>query len=77
VAMDRLVVVFGLGVGVLIGLTGIGGGSVMTPVMILIAGVQPVVAIGNRPCLRRDRQDPRRVAAGLHVNMAVRFVRRR
>jgi uncharacterized membrane protein YfcA len=45
--MDPLVIVFGLGVGVLIGLTGIGGGSLMTPLLILFAGVQPVVAIGT------------------------------
>ncbi|MBI5104302.1 MAG: sulfite exporter TauE/SafE family protein [Solirubrobacterales bacterium] len=45
--LDPLVIVFGLGVGVLIGLTGIGGGSLMTPLLILFAGVQPVVAIGT------------------------------
>jgi uncharacterized membrane protein YfcA len=45
--MDPLVIVFGLGVGILIGLTGIGGGSLMTPLLILFAGVQPVVAIGT------------------------------
>jgi uncharacterized membrane protein YfcA len=45
--MDPLVVLFGLGVGVLIGLTGIGGGSLMTPLLILVIGVQPVVAIGT------------------------------
>ncbi len=44
---DPLVVAFGLGVGVLVGLTGIGGGSLMTPLLILFAGVQPVVAIGT------------------------------
>src|SRR5919107_1327903 len=37
--MDPLVIVFGLGVGVLIGLTGIGGGSLMTPLLILFAGI--------------------------------------
>ena len=31
----------------LIGLTGIGGGSLMTPLLILFAGVPPVVAIGT------------------------------
>jgi len=46
-AIDPLVIVFGLGVGVLIGLTGIGGGSLMTPLLILFAGVPPVVAIGT------------------------------
>jgi uncharacterized protein len=45
--MDPLVVLFGLGVGILIGLTGIGGGSLMTPLLILVVGVQPVVAIGT------------------------------
>jgi uncharacterized protein len=45
--MDPLVIAFGLGVGVLIGLTGIGGGSLMTPLLILFAGVPPVVAIGT------------------------------
>ena len=45
--MDPLVIVFGLGVGILIGLTGIGGGSLMTPLLVIFAGVQPVVAIGT------------------------------
>lgn len=45
--LDPLVIGFGLGVGVLVGLTGIGGGSLMTPLLILFAGVQPVVAIGT------------------------------
>ena len=45
--IDPLVIVFGLGVGVLIGLTGIGGGSLMTPLLILFAGVQPVIAVGT------------------------------
>ena len=45
--MDPLVILFGLGVGILIGLTGIGGGSLMTPLLVLFAGVQPVVAIGT------------------------------
>src|SRR3954453_14860272 len=45
--MDPLVVLFGLGVGILIGLTGIGGGLLMTPLLIIVIGVQPVVAIGT------------------------------
>ncbi len=44
---DPLVIAFGLGVGVLIGLTGIGGGSLMTPLLVLFAGVPPVMAIGT------------------------------
>jgi len=45
--MDPLVIVFGFGVGILIGLTGIGGGSLMTPLLVLFAGIPPVVAIGT------------------------------
>lgn len=37
----------GLIIGFLIGLTGMGGGSLMTPVMILVMGVKPVVAVGT------------------------------
>ncbi|HWV85847.1 MAG TPA: sulfite exporter TauE/SafE family protein [Capillimicrobium sp.] len=45
--MDPLIILFGLGVGVLIGMTGIGGGSLMTPLLILVFGTKPVVAIGT------------------------------
>jgi uncharacterized protein len=45
--MDPLVVLFGLGVGLLVGLTGIGGGSLMTPLLIIAAGYSPIVAIGT------------------------------
>jgi uncharacterized membrane protein YfcA len=45
--MDPLVVLFGLGVGLLVGMTGIGGGSLMTPLLILVAGYSPLVAIGT------------------------------
>ena len=38
---------FGLGVGLLVGMTGIGGGSIMTPLLILALGVKPVTAIGT------------------------------
>jgi uncharacterized membrane protein YfcA len=45
--VDPIVIAFGLGVGILIGLTGIGGGSLMTPLLVLFAGVPPVMAIGT------------------------------
>jgi hypothetical protein len=41
------IILFGLGVGILIGLTGIGGGSLMTPLLIIVLGVKPVVAVGT------------------------------
>lgn len=45
--MDPTIVLFGLGVGVLVGLTGMGGGSLMTPLLILVFGVKPLTAIGT------------------------------
>ena len=45
--MEPLLIVFGLGVGLLVGMTGIGGGSLMTPLLIIVFGVQPVTAIGS------------------------------
>lgn len=45
--MDPALIVFGLGVGVLVGTTGMGGGSLMTPLLILVFGVKPVVAVGT------------------------------
>ena len=45
--MDPAIVIFGLGIGVLVGMTGVGGGSLMTPMLILIFNVAPVTAIGT------------------------------
>jgi uncharacterized membrane protein YfcA len=45
--VDFTLIAFGLGVGVLVGMTGIGGGSLMTPMLILVFGVTPVTAIGT------------------------------
>src|SRR3954463_4346616 len=45
--MDPLIVLFGFGVGILVGTTGIGGGSLMTPILILLFGFKPTTAIGT------------------------------
>ena len=39
--------VAGFAVGVVVGLTGMGGGAVMTPVLVLLLRVQPLTAIGS------------------------------
>jgi uncharacterized membrane protein YfcA len=44
--MDPVFLVTGLVVGVLVGLTGVGGGAVMTPALV-IYGVPPAVAVGT------------------------------
>ena len=45
--MDPLLIPFGFGVGVLVGMTGMGGGSLMTPLLILVFGTAPVTAVGS------------------------------
>ncbi len=45
--MDPLIVLFGFGVGILVGTTGMGGGSLMTPLLIIVFGVKPILAIGT------------------------------
>jgi uncharacterized protein len=45
--MDPWLILFGFGVGILVGTTGMGGGSLMTPLLILVFGIKPVVAVGS------------------------------
>jgi uncharacterized membrane protein YfcA len=47
VHIDPLLIVFGLGIGLLVGMTGMGGGSLMTPLLILFIGTAPVTAVGS------------------------------
>lgn len=45
--MDIRFSLIGFIIGFLIGMTGMGGGSLMTPVMILVMGVKPTIAVGT------------------------------
>ena len=45
--MDPAIVFFGFGVGFLVGMTGMGGGSLMTPLLVLVCGIKPTTAIGT------------------------------
>lgn len=45
--MDPLLILFGFGVGVMVGVTGMGGGSLMTPLLVLFFGVKPTLAVGT------------------------------
>ncbi|HEY5976518.1 MAG TPA: sulfite exporter TauE/SafE family protein [Solirubrobacterales bacterium] len=45
--MDPAIVLFGFGIGAMVGMTGMGGGTLMTPLLILLFGVKPVTAIGT------------------------------
>src|SRR5688572_30810384 len=45
--MDPAIIFFGFGIGLLVGMTGMGGASLMTPLLILVFGISPVTAIGT------------------------------
>jgi uncharacterized protein len=45
--IDPQYVASGFGVGVLVGMTGVGGGSLMTPLLILLFGIHPSTAVGT------------------------------
>lgn len=45
--MDGMLMAAGAMTGLLVGLTGVGGGALMTPVLLLVFGVAPLVAVGT------------------------------
>jgi uncharacterized membrane protein YfcA len=45
--IDPLYSISGFAVGFLVGLTGVGGGSLMTPLLILLFGIHPATAVGT------------------------------
>src|SRR5271163_3799053 len=45
--VEPLYVLSGILVGGLVGMTGVGGGSLMTPILILLFGVHPATAVGT------------------------------
>ena len=46
-AINPLYTISGLVVGVLVGMTGVGGGSLMTPLLVLLFGITPGTAVGT------------------------------
>ncbi len=45
--MDFTLALAGLGVGIIVGLTGMGGGALMTPILVLVFGVPPIAAVSS------------------------------
>lgn len=45
--MDFAYTIAGFSVGAIVGLTGVGGGSLMTPLLVLLFGIHPSVAVGT------------------------------
>src|SRR6266581_8216335 len=46
-AINPLYSLSGFAVGVLVGMTGVGGGSLMTPILVLLFGFHPATAVGT------------------------------
>jgi uncharacterized membrane protein YfcA len=46
-SMDLPVAIGGLIVGFIVGMTGVGGGALMTPMLVLIFGIQPLAAVSS------------------------------
>jgi hypothetical protein len=46
-SLQPLYSVTGFGVGLLVGLTGVGGGALMTPLLIVLFGIHPATAVGT------------------------------
>jgi uncharacterized membrane protein YfcA len=47
VTLDVALLAAGAGTGLLVGMTGVGGGAVMTPLLLLVFGIAPVAAVGT------------------------------
>ena len=47
VAVQIAYTVSGLAVGFIVGLTGVGGGSLMTPLLVIVFGINPATAVGT------------------------------
>jgi len=46
-AIPYLYAISGFAVGLLVGMTGVGGGALMTPMLILLFGIHPAAAVGT------------------------------
>jgi uncharacterized membrane protein YfcA len=45
--VDPVLTLAGLGVGIVVGLTGMGGGALMTPILVLVFGIPPLAAVSS------------------------------
>jgi uncharacterized membrane protein YfcA len=66
----------GFVVGVLVGLTGVGGGSLMTPLLILLFGINPAVAVGTDLLYAAVTKTAGSFVHGLNQTIDWRIVRR-
>ncbi len=66
----------GAGVGVMVGITGVGGGSLMTPILVLLFGIHPLTAVGTDLLQASATKTAGSVVHGAHRNVDWPIVRR-
>src|ERR1700753_1137800 len=74
--IQPLFVLSGFAVGFLVGMTGVGGGSLMTPLLILLFHIHPVTAVGTDPIYASVTKTGGSVVHGLNRTIDWRIVRR-
>jgi uncharacterized protein len=74
--IDPLYSLSGFGVGLLVGMTGVGGGSLMTPLLILLFGINPATAVGTDLLYAAVTKTAGSVAHGLASSVEWPIVRR-
>jgi uncharacterized membrane protein YfcA len=75
-SIDPLFMLSGFVVGLLVGQTGVGGGSLMTPILVLIFGVHPATAVGTDLLYASATKSVGTLVHGLNHTVEWRIVRR-
>ena len=74
--MNFLFSLSGFGVGTVVGLTGVGGGSLMTPLLVLLFGIHPATAVGTDLLYAAATKSVGTVVHGRNSSVDWRIVRR-
>lgn len=74
--VNPLFVVSGFFVGLLVGQTGVGGGSLMTPILVLLFGIHPATAVGTDLLYASATKSVGTLVHGLNHTVDWRIVRR-
>jgi uncharacterized protein len=72
--MDLPFIASGFGVGMLVGMTGVGGGSLMTPLLILLFSIHPATAVGTDLLFAASTKTVGSLCHGFSRNIAWRVV---
>jgi uncharacterized membrane protein YfcA len=75
-AVDPLFMASGFFVGLLVGQTGVGGGSLMTPILVLLFGIHPATAVGTDLLYAAATKSVGTLVHGLNQTVDWRIVRR-